>query len=173
MSVSALHSLLGQIPTQSLMTGPVKTAYARWPVSRLVEFLLDNQLSGAPVISSDGTMVGVVSISDVLRTGAAPHTPGEAAQLAGYREEALGYELGKEQLARLLRSAADHRPVSAIMTPTVIHVDTGTPLLEALRLMHDRKIHRVFVMNAGRLVGMIDNNVLLAGLVSPGAGIAA
>lgn len=45
--------------------------------------------------------------------------------------------------------------------------------MDALRLMHDRKIHRVFVMNAGRLVGMIDNNVLLAGLVSPRAGIAA
>lgn len=174
MAVSALHSLLGQIPSSALMTSPVKTAYARWPVTRLVDFLLDNGMSGAPVISSDGAMVGVVSISDVLRAGAKAGAESEAAHLAGYREDTgLGYEVGKEQLARLLRSAGGSRPVSEIMTPAVIHVEAATPVLEALRLMHDRKIHRVFVMNGGRLVGMIDNNALLAGLVSPRPGIAA
>lgn len=170
MPVSALHALLGQIPAHALMTGPVKTAYARWPVSRLVDFLLENDLSGAPVISSDGTMVGVVSISDVLRAGGGAD---DAAQLAGYREEALGYELGREQLTRLLRSTGGSQPVSDIMTPTVIHVEAGAPLLDALRLMHDRRIHRVFVMKAGRLVGMIDNSTLLAGLVTAEDGIAA
>lgn len=170
MPVASLHALLGQIPASALMTSPVRTAYARWPVSRLVDFLLENDLTGAPVISSDGTMVGVVSISDVLRTGAAD----EAAGLAGYRDgTGLGYELGKEQLARLLRGTGGNRAVSDIMTPTVIHVEAATPLLEALRLMHGRKIHRVFVMSAGRLVGMIDNAALLAGLATAPAGVAA
>lgn len=166
MGISVLHQALSGLPASALMTSPVKTAWERWPVSRLVEFFVENGITGAPVISSTGALVGVVSISDVLR--ATPRNDTGNAAVDGYRDTAPGYEMGRTELAELLRQAASVGTVGTvgmIMTPTVITVEADAPLLDALRLMHGRRIHRVFVVKSGRLVGVISNSSLLEGLV--------
>lgn len=141
LNVSALQHSLAAIPASAVMTSPVKTAYARWPLGRLVEFFRDNAISGAPVIASDGRLVGVVSLSDVVRR-LGPSTPGSTAPVTG----------------------ADCL-VSDLMTPALIEVEPQTPLLEVVRLMHRRKIHRVFVVKAGRLMGVVSAGSFLGALL--------
>lgn len=139
MNLSALQQSLAGIPASAVMTSPVKTAYARWPLGRLVEFFRDHAISGAPVIGSDGRLVGVVSLSDVVRR-LGPAVPGTVAP-------------------------ATDCSVSDLMTPALIEVEPQTPLLEVVRLMHRRRIHRVFVVKAGRLLGVVSAGSFLGALL--------
>ena len=52
-----------------LMTHDVLRVNAAWPITRLVAFLGEHGISGAPVVSEDGRLVGVVSLTDVARSG--------------------------------------------------------------------------------------------------------
>jgi CBS domain-containing protein len=175
MPLSALHAALETIPASAIMTGPVRTAYERWPLTRLVEFFMEHGITGAPVLALDGTLVGVVSVSDVLRAGRPEAEEACSAPPTGHlRNAGFGYELGRQELAQLLKQVARNGlTVGEVMTRAVIQVEADTPLLDALCLMQAKRIHRVFVVKSGRVLGVISNGSLLAGLVGARASIAA
>ena len=49
-----------QLQAGQIMSVPVQTVYEGWSVKRLMKFLVEARISGAPVIASDGELVGVV-----------------------------------------------------------------------------------------------------------------
>jgi acetoin utilization protein AcuB len=59
----------------------------------------------------------------------------------------------------------DHATVQACMTPDPITVGPATPVIEAARLMRDRKIGGLPVMDGERLVGIVTETDLLDALV--------
>jgi signal-transduction protein with cAMP-binding, CBS, and nucleotidyltransferase domain len=112
--------------------------------------------------------VGVVSVSDVLRAGSAATADACSLPPSGYLKNAgLGYELGRRELAQLLRTTVPPgRTVGEIMTRNVIQVEAGSSALAALQIMHARGIHRVFVTRSARVIGVISQGSLLAGLAA-------
>jgi CBS-domain-containing membrane protein len=50
-----------------LMTRPLVTTGADEPVSHAARLMFDRRVKRLPVISDDGTLIGIVSRSDVLR----------------------------------------------------------------------------------------------------------
>ena len=50
---------------QDVMTRDVLTARADWSIDRLADFFIDKSISGAPVLEPDGSLVGVVSSTDL------------------------------------------------------------------------------------------------------------
>lgn len=159
MATAALHAALAQIPARAIMASPVLTAYERWPLSRLIAFFSRHRITGAPVIASDGRLVGVVSVTDVQRQQRGrgnsnhPDTPSP------------GYRLGHEELPRLLHGLDADCSVGQIMTPSLLQVSAETSLLDVMRLLHERGIHRVFVVQGARLVGVISRSALLPALL--------
>jgi acetoin utilization protein AcuB len=59
----------------------------------------------------------------------------------------------------------DHATVEACMTPDPITVTPETPVVEAARLMRDKKIGGLPVMDGDRLVGIVTETDLLDALV--------
>ncbi len=57
---------MGRLTAKDIMTQDVLEVKADWSLRRLVEFLAENLISGAPVISEDGRLIGVVSLTDIL-----------------------------------------------------------------------------------------------------------
>jgi CBS domain-containing protein len=55
--------------------------------------------------------------------------------------------------------------VSEIMTPRVYSVDPATPVAEAAKMMREAHIHRVFVTDRGRVVGIVTTSDLLGLLI--------
>lgn len=150
---------------RDLMTSPVMTAYEGWSVKMLMDFFIRNGISGAPVIAGDGELVGVVTLSDVVKfENMAPRDKETLARASWYGEYA-GLELTDEELRRLLHTADSNCTVNQIMTHQVIQVDLSDSILTIATIMRDHHIHRVFVADNRKLVGVVSTTSILNGLI--------
>lgn len=121
-----------------VMRVDVVTVVPEMTARELIHVLLENSISGAPVVDSRGRIVGVVSVTDVLRLeGCIPADGVGAAQEEG---EAC---------------ALDRCRVRDLLAPITHTVAPSAPLTEALRLMRTARTHRVLVMQDGILHGII------------------
>jgi CBS domain-containing protein len=111
------------------------------PLSEAVQLLVDRHISGLPVIDDDGKLVGVISESDLMWREQGLEQPPYMIFLGGviYFQNPLTYD-------RDLHKALG-QTVGEVMTPHAISISADTPLPEAARIMHDKKIHRLPVVD--------------------------
>ena|SRR5688500_15817361 len=114
-----------------LMQREVKTVGSDASVQEVVVTLADAHVSGVPVVDAGGRVIGVVSSSDVLTAEA------EADDADARRE--------------LLENTA----VRDIMTPQSFTVSPDDDIREAARQMLYADVHRLFVTDGERVVGVI------------------
>jgi CBS domain-containing protein len=133
-----------------LMTGHILRAHASWPVSRLAEFLTEHAISGAPVVSEEGHLIGVVSTTDIVRGAGAAARREQAAHTHDYylQGPAFAYSLPRWH-------AEQASTVRDIMTPTVFDVPVNATAQEIAETMLRGHIHRVFVTESGMVIGVI------------------
>jgi CBS domain-containing protein len=139
-----------------IMTPDVVTVHPDTPLDTLVALMLENRISGVPVVEGD-RLVGIVSEGDLLR-----------------RAE-TGTERQRSHLLELVRGtnamAADYvrthgRKASEIMTTAVVTVAHDTPLAEIANVLETKRIKRVPVLRDGKLVGIVSRANLLRALAS-------
>jgi len=125
----------------------------------------ESSISGAPVVDLSERLVGVLSLSDVARS---EHLDGDrvATQRGDY---AMSEPVGEELLDELdpeevFTLKEDYSPeilgrerVADWMTTDVVTIAPGASVAEACRRMIERQIHRVFVVEGGRLVGLLSS----------------
>lgn len=139
---------------ENIMSTDVLTAYEGWTIQRLSEFFIRRQISAAPVIASDHELVGVVSVDDVFRFGALDDSAKGKALSDLYRDT-CGQEPDGELLLSWVKDAAKNCTVHQIMTPEVIAVEKDADLRQISSLLLARNIHRVFVTENKKIVGVI------------------
>ncbi len=140
------------------MTRGVLTVDADWSVSELAIFLEDHAISGAPVVDADGALLGVVSVTDVARRGAIAES--SATETHAFYHHGVERAVAREEAARF-RVVDDASKVRAIMTPMIFSVDVTAPVEEVADAMIRGRIHRLFVMEKEKLVGVISSLDLL------------
>ncbi len=139
------------LAAKDIMTKNVLTAFDDWTLQELARFLTDNGISGAPVTKGDGTLVGVVSLTDVARAtgqlGAGWFEP-----LSVYHHDA---RLSIDELSSLKLESSEEITVRDIMTSVVFEVDAGASVSQVAETLLRGRIHRVFVVERGKVVGVI------------------
>lgn len=133
------------------------------PETRLrdvVRILAERAYDALPVVDCARRVVGVVGDQDLLTKG---HLPGTIRAHAA---------AGTEVLERLLRGlAASETTVAQVMSAPAVTVQADARLPEAARLMHDRRLKRLPVVDeAGRLVGVLGRIDILATVAAGVAG---
>lgn len=147
------------------MSFPLVTLETSDTMQRAAKALLDNEISGAAVLDHSGRPVGVISKTDFLRferTYAAP-AQAEWRRLAG--------EYQAIEIAARMASPAREREEDYVlhwMKRGIVSVAPDAPVEEAARVMARRAIHRVFVREHGKLIGVITAFDLLAAVGAPG-----
>ncbi|HEY7578848.1 MAG TPA: CBS domain-containing protein [Acetobacteraceae bacterium] len=126
------------------------------PLAEIVRLMLDNDVSGVPIVD-DGRLVGMVSEGDLLRR----------AELGDENRPLRWLEL----LTSSDRLAADYarshgRKAGEIMTRDVVTVDAATPIADIAHLLEARRIKRVPVTRDGRVVGIVSRRNLLQALAT-------
>lgn len=141
-----------------IMTRKVISVSEDTSIEDLCGLLYAARITGAPVVDSEGLLVGIVSKDDIV--GAYFHdTGGEG--IAGI--ESL-IEISREEPgANFPEKGA--RTVADIMTKDVVTVGEDTSVVEICDLMVTKGIHRVPVVKEGGVVGIVSVlNVLEAAL---------
>lgn len=141
-----------------VMTHGVLTVDPDWSISELATFLEDHAISGAPVVDAKGAPLGVVSVTDIARRGAVAES--SAPETHSFYHHGVERAVAREEAARF-RVVDDASRVRDIMTPMIFSVDTTAPVEEVADAMTRGRIHRLFVIEDERLVGVISSLDLL------------
>lgn len=126
------------------------------PVAEAVRLMLDNGISGLPVLDDGGKVVGILTEGDLLRrseTGTERHRPRWFEILIGPGRMAGEY----------VRTHG--RKVDEIMTRDLVKVTENTPLDQIVELMERRRIKRIPVFDGELLVGIVSRADLLRALM--------
>jgi CBS domain-containing protein len=124
-------------------------------IAAAIRLMLDNQISGLPVIDPAGKLVGILTEGDLLRraeTGTERHRPRWLEILMGPGRLASEY----------VRTHG--RRVDEIMTRQPVSVTPDTPLDQIVALMERRRIKRVPVLDGELPVGIVSRADLLRAL---------
>jgi CBS domain-containing protein len=140
-----------------IMTRNVVSVTPEHTVFQAASLMLQNHISGLPVVDEAGAVVGVVSEGDFLRRS--------EIGTSRKRSRLLSFIFGHG------REAEDYvhergRKVSEVMTPSPITVGEDTSLSELVSVMERNKIKRVPVVRHGKLVGIVSRSNLIQTLVS-------
>jgi CBS domain-containing protein len=144
-----------EITVSDVMRSEVLAAEAGWSLDKLAEFLIDNSITGAPVTDDEGELVGVVSMTDIVRQN---RTTGVTPVPEGTHDVYL-YELerhmSQEEIKLFHAEYGSPVRVVDIMTPMIFRVDEDTRIQEVADTMLRGNIHRVFVTRGNKLTGIV------------------
>lgn len=160
-----------------VMTADPMTLRQETTVPEAVKALLDRGITAAPVVDDRGQPVGVLSRSDLVQYQRERHESGEQldgsaatpSHLPDYYQWA-DVEVDESDQARGFEvEESITTTVAEIMTPAVFFVEIDTPIETVIANLLERKIHRLFVVNRGSLVGVISALDILRFLEPDGA----
>jgi CBS domain-containing protein len=138
-------------------------------VQELVQILDEEGISGVPVLDAGGSVLGVVSRTDVVRLAARePEIPLAEAFWEGIGRESEddtdpdSYFMAPESSVMLVPGGAglsslafDEITVDEIMTPVAFSVDPEMAVRELAEFLVHGRIHRALVLEEGRLIGIV------------------
>jgi predicted transcriptional regulator len=143
---------------KDVMNPDVMTVADDMTTDALARYLVEREISGAPVVDSQGRLIGVVSMTDIGRNLAEPADLESSRRSDFYRDDPA--EITLEDLGQRY---VEERAVTVrdVMTPVVHQVPVTASVAEAARLMVDQHIHRLVVTQGKEPVGIISSLDLL------------
>lgn len=148
---------------REIMNPDVVTVRDDMTVQELASFLVDNEISGAPVEDAEGRLVGVVSLTDVaLASGSRSMEQDQSNPhyfVRGWEDRLEISELTNFQVEEGGRRVAD------IMTPQIYAVEEDNDVSHVASTMVEGHLHRLLVTRGERVVGIITTSDLLKLLV--------
>ncbi|MCH7675828.1 CBS domain-containing protein [candidate division KSB1 bacterium] len=124
-------------------------------VHELANFFTEKMISGAPVVNKDGKLVGVVSLSDIVRNDERRTAIVNDKRESDYYLSGWEDNLNSDEIQELHLEEDDSLTVRNIMTPLIFKVKE-TELISAMSdIMIGGRIHRLLVTRDEKVVGII------------------
>ncbi len=130
---------------RDVMTAEVATVSPETTLRDVAQVLIERRISGLPVVTDDGTCIGVISEADLIVK--------EAGRPAS-RRRALDWIIGESLDPERQRRHAATTAREAMSSP-VLTVDADRPLRDAADKMVASHVNRLPVVDSGRLVGIV------------------
>lgn len=134
------------LQVRDVMARSVVTADRGMPLKDVAGLLVDNRISGVPVVDADGTVLGVVSEADLLVKEQGPDA---------IRHRRLSRFFGDSAASRAQRTKLAAVTAGEAMTAPAVTIGSARPISEAAALMTARKVNRLPVVDERRLVGIV------------------
>jgi CBS domain-containing protein len=140
---------------QDIMTRKVTTVSPDTSVRDIAALMVEKHISGVPVLTADGKIVGMVSQSDLLHR----------AEVGTERKRKWWFSMfaDSDSLAREYAKAHGLK-ARDVMSRYVVSVRDDAELRDVADILDSRRIKRVPVVKEGRLVGIITRGDLVRAL---------
>ncbi len=144
---------------QDIMTHEVITISPEADITEAARILLDKGVNGLPVVDGEGSLVGIICQSDLVRMQKSLPIPSLFTLLDGF------VPLSSSALleAEVKRIAASK--VSDAMSTKVVTVAPDMTIDEIAALMVDKKFHTLPVTQDGNLLGIVGKKDVLRTLI--------
>ncbi|MFO7987417.1 MAG: CBS domain-containing protein [Desulfatiglandaceae bacterium] len=138
-----------------IMTTDVITVRKDTSLKELAGILYNNHINGVPVVDDDGSLLGIICESDLIRKDKKLHIPTVVAifDVVLYLERPSRIQ---KEIDRLSATT-----VEDLYTQDPVTVDEKTPIDDIATLMTEKKIYTIPVVDGDRLVGVIGKADLL------------
>jgi len=130
---------------KEVMTTVLITANKEAPYKEVAEKMIARDVSGILIVDDQGLLVGLVSEKDLFRI-LYPY-------YQSFYERPEEYKNFEEREEKI-KEAFTH-PVEKFMAKNLITVSPETPIMEAGATMLAKKIHRLPVVENGKLIGIV------------------
>lgn len=140
-----------------VMTRNVISVRPNDTILKAARLMLQNRISGLPVVDAEGGLVGMVTEGDFLRRA--------EIDTERRRPKWLQFVLGPGRIADEFTQASG-RKVEEVMTQEPVTVGEDASLATVVELMERNDIKRLPVMRDGQLVGIVSRANLMRALVS-------
>lgn len=126
-------------------------------VMQAIQLMLEQRISGLPVVDDTGALVGILTEGDLLRR----------VELGTQKRRPRWIEflIGPGRLASEYVSASG-RKVNEVMSAPVYTIAEDTPLADVVKLMEEKRVNRLPVVRDRALVGIVSRANLLRALAS-------
>src|SRR6516165_6299877 len=133
----------------------VVTVVVNASVGEVAAMLLNNHISGAPVVDDKGELVGIVSEGDLIRRP----------EIGTTKRHSWWLELISTKWGSATEHIKSHsRKVADVMTREVITAKPDTPLGDIAAMLERNRIKRVPIVEGGKLVGLVSRGNILQAL---------
>lgn len=143
------------LTANDIMTKDVITVDADMSARDLAKVLAENKISGVPVIDSNGSIIGIVTESDLIDRAKKVHIPTVMRLF-----DSFVFLESPERMEKDLKKMAAST-VKDICNPDIVNVEPTTPLDELATIMSESKIHTIPVLQDGKLVGIIGKSDII------------
>jgi len=144
---------------KNVMTKDVITVKPEEKVEKVAKVLVDNKISGIPVVDEHNHVVGIVTEKDLMIKAGELKVPFYVTLFDSiiFLENPIRFN---NDIKKYTASQ-----VKDVMTTKVISVEEDTPVSEVVAIMQKRQINRVPVLRHGKIIGIITRNDILKSLV--------
>ena len=136
------------------------------PLHLVQRLFYEEAIHGAPVIDEDGRVLGIVTSTDVLRAAAEAHDIAPAEPSAFSDDLDIGNG-GWGMAPADFKARLQDTNVSDYMTEGVVQVEPATPVSQIARKLRENHVHRVLVVDDGKLCGIVSTFDLMGLLEQP------
>jgi CBS domain-containing protein len=144
---------------KDIMTKNVITASPDEKIDKVTKQMLENKISGIPVVDSERQVLGMVTEKDLMIKASEVKVPFYITLFDSiiFLENPIRFSNNlKKYSASQVKDA---------MTIRVVVVEEDMPISEIVEIMQQKKINRVPVVRHDKLVGIITRNDILKSLV--------
>lgn len=149
-----------QSPVSEVMTTEVLTFAPDDNVGDAMRTLVDRGIDGAPVVTADGEVVGMLSTGDLIVQESRLHFPTVISLLGATLELPSSKRQFDEDLRQTLGST-----VGQVMQSDPITIGADDTVEEAATLMHEHDISRLPVLGDAGLVGIVARVDILRSII--------
>ena len=145
------------LKAKDIMTRNVFTVKKTTTLGELAAIIMQNHISGTPVVDDKGNLQGIVTENDLISQNRRLHIPTILRLFDAF------IPLGTSKLENEIKRISATK-VEDIYIKDVITVDEETPIENIATIMSEKKIHLVPVVKGGQLVGIIGKKDIIKGI---------
>lgn len=149
-----------ELLAKNIMTSVVVTVTPETSIGGLSKILLENKISGVPVIDKEGKLIGIVSEADIIRENI-------KVQFPFYFDPLMvsGYISNFEKYSEDIKDYLDIK-VELIMNHHVKTSNLLTPVSEVADIMISNKVNRIPVIDENKkVVGIITRADIIKSMI--------